>query len=526
MRLAQRIPRGLWFGLLLASNLVAGPVLHEKFAPDPAEDLRLGATTPSGSMPAAIQTRSGVVAAPEEGQGSNSKDGTTYGGAQTPNSVDANYHVDKLTTRPNRVQYDEPFRPSILPFKRLFAFDALGGDMSLFVGERKLEPLSVGGLADESEDVFFADFEVDLVAEVPVRIPTVGPGARVRALNLDPPGPVKILRDGADNWFARADRGGRVRFVMQISVERRSFGSQFSVTNWHHLSRHLHPLPTTALEIATEVLGHIGVDQSFSPARALVTLVEYFRGFRESAELPIAENPEELYRELSFSQKGVCRHRAYAFTVTALALGLPTRLVHNEAHAWVEVFDSEIWHRVDLGGAAANIQETNPDPLIPDHLPPHDPYLWPSGANSGLSAAAGSRLGALTARSNPGRPGSNQSTSATSVDVPQAGPSASQAANLPSSTPGAVPYNITLVLDTKRLLRGRPLSVKGQARRGEIPCVLSRVDIFVEGDGAAIGIGSVATNRNGEFIGQVTLPRTTQVGPLRVTARVAGGCNQ
>jgi hypothetical protein len=52
------------------------------------------------------------------------------------------------------------------------------------------------------------------------------------------------------------------------------------------------------------------------------------------------------------------------------------------------------------------------------------------------------------------------------------------------------------------------------------------VDIFVEGEGGAIGIGSVATNRHGVFSGQVTLPQSTPVGSLRVTARVAGGCSQ
>ena len=52
---------------LLAFALPAyadGPVLHEYIAPDAAEDLRMGATTQDGAMPAAIDTRSGVLAAP------------------------------------------------------------------------------------------------------------------------------------------------------------------------------------------------------------------------------------------------------------------------------------------------------------------------------------------------------------------------------------------------------------------------------------------------------------------------------
>ena len=35
--------------------------------------------------------------------------------------------------------------------------------------------------------------------------------------------------------------------------------------------------------------------------------------------------------DLALSKKGVCRHRAYAFTITAQGLGIPARMVMNEA---------------------------------------------------------------------------------------------------------------------------------------------------------------------------------------------------
>ena len=61
-------------------------------------------------------------------------------------------------------------------------------------------------------------------------------------------------------------------------------------------------------------------------------------------------------------QKGVCRHRAFAFLVTALGLGIPARMVANEAHAWVEVRGETGWQRIDLGGAAAAIEEDVSEP--------------------------------------------------------------------------------------------------------------------------------------------------------------------
>ncbi len=357
--------------LLITAPLVAGPVLHEKFNPDPAEDMRLGATTPSGSMPAALQTKSGIVGAPDEAQRARPEAGSApYGGSRTPTSADANYYIDRLTTRPDRVEYDEPFRPSVLPFKRLYAFDRIKPDLSFGVLDEDLVEVTIGGLANDTEDAFFADFEVDLVPDVPVRIPSVGPGSRIRAVHLDPPLQVEILEDGAENWFVRASQGGRARMVMQLSIERQVFGSQFRPVSWSALKPFLSPLPPNVVEVAREVAAHIGVNQRATPAGVLASLVNYFRKFKESAELPTATESMELYRELSLSQKGVCRHRAYAFAVTAIALGLPTRLVHNEAHAWVEVYDTELWHRIDLGGAATNINETRPDALSPNHRPP------------------------------------------------------------------------------------------------------------------------------------------------------------
>src|SRR5262249_33105245 len=64
----------------------------------------------------------------------------------------------------------------------------------------------------------------------------------------------------------------------------------------------------------------------------------------------------DIYMDLATGQRGVCRHRAFAFVVTAQALGLPARFVSNEVHAFVEVHVPHLgWRRVDLGGAALDL---------------------------------------------------------------------------------------------------------------------------------------------------------------------------
>src|SRR5690606_27036069 len=94
-----------------------------------------------------------------------------------------------------------------------------------------------------------------------------------------------------------------------------------------------------------------------------------------------SETGPELYAEIALGQVGVCRHRSFAFTVTALALGIPTRFVHNEAHAWVEVYDAKLWHRIDLGGAAGDVSFGNA--LDVPHVAPPDPHTWPAHSESG-----------------------------------------------------------------------------------------------------------------------------------------------
>ena len=75
------------------------------------------------------------------------------------------------------------------------------------------------------------------------------------------------------------------------------------------------------------------------------------RSFQDADEGPPPSR--DIYLDLAMSKKGVCRHRSFAFLVTSLSLGIPTRVITNEAHAWVEVFDGRMWRRIDLGGATS-----------------------------------------------------------------------------------------------------------------------------------------------------------------------------
>src|SRR3954469_24550158 len=88
-----------------------GPIVHEYIPPDASEDLAMGATTPDGQMPAAIDTKSGPLGAPVDKRPAPNR--TVYGGPATPDSIDASYRIDRDTSRPETVHYDDPFIPAI-----------------------------------------------------------------------------------------------------------------------------------------------------------------------------------------------------------------------------------------------------------------------------------------------------------------------------------------------------------------------------------------------------------------------------
>src|SRR6185503_18059339 len=123
------------------------------------------------------------------------------------------------------------------------------------------------------------------------------------------------------------------------------------------------------------------------------------------------------------SQKGVCRHRAFAFLVTALGLGISARVVTNEAHAWVEIEADGLFRRIDLGGAAGAIDEGTAD-ARPAHRPPPDAFGWPQ-SDSGSGSQAAERGRRASSGGQPGQPGST---------APGDGPGRSSTSSGPSRT--------------------------------------------------------------------------------------------
>jgi transglutaminase-like putative cysteine protease len=509
-------------------------VLHEPIAPDPADDLAMHVAV-EGDLPAAIHTSGGVVGAPDPLRLPSPWD-LTYG---LTGAHDA-FAPDTDTRRPAVTDYDDPFTPSTTPFKRLEAFDTVLADYHLEVRDRHLARFtSPGGDTPPSadEDAFYADLVVDVPAEGTVRIPSVGPGARVVRARLGVGGTemqFEILRDGADNWFLqKAPAGGpphgaaadlqnqvpvRARLVMELAIARAAFGGRPGDAAWSDLT-FVAPLPDDVARDAAIVRAAIGVSRSMRPREAIARLVDYFRGFTDSVEAPRPRG--SMYLDLALSKKGVCRHRAYAFMITAQSLGIPARFVENETHAWVEIHDGTSWRRIDLGGAG-RLSASAASRLAQRerYVSPSDAFAWPqrsepatellsaSRAMSGQAPATGAGTGAGATLGGPGVP---------PAAAPRDRPDERR------DDDHRVPSTVAIALGDAVVHRGVPLHLRGSVRADDEPCAHVAVELSLRSpsSGRSIPLGTLATGSDGAFEGAV-VPAGVPLGDYELYAETPG----
>lgn len=494
-------------------------VLHEFVPPDPKEDVSFATTTLDGDLPAAIQTPSGVATAPDPQRPPDQQ--KTYGGATLDDGPDSTFEPDRDTRRPRVESYDDPFSPATAPFKRLRAYDAVDLDYTLKVRDKALRPIAVGGVVAPGDEAFYGDLTVDLSPDQPVRVPTVGPGARLLRFHANPEVPVTFLRDDADNWFVRSPQRARVRIVEQLAIPRASFGSDFLDVEWSALEKYVGSQPSAHQASFLEVAQALGVSRAQRPQAVVARLVEYFRSFEPSDDPP--RGGRDIYVDLALSKKGVCRHRAFAFLVTALNLGIPTRMVVNEAHAWVEVYDGSLWHRIDLGGAALNLDQQT-DPTRPPYVPPPDPYGWPKSRDSGQDLVDRWRNDQQSRPSDPGGTEPGGTTPSPTGSGAATSPAPSATGSGAAADPNRPQAEITVAAIDKDIRRGLPLHLRGQIGSGGSPCAHVRVDVMLVGEVSSEGvvIGSLSTDDKGAYDGAVVVPRDFGVGEYELVVTTPG----
>lgn len=373
----------------------SGPVLHEYVAPPPggADRPRFfgisRARSTSGETggirdpenPSAIRYGSRLLPAPmisPTQQGSEPTLGRD--GAKTDRHIDLTTDYD--THAEGTLDYVEPFNPSVVPFKRQSAYDAVRpGGASLHVGAHDLSEVTVGGAPEDGRDLFWASLRIELSPAKDVAIPSVAPDMRILSYEIDSKLRLAFAKDSADNFYVRtydAQAQGIYRLVFLCDAPASYFGGD--VPHGHRVSDAqasglVRPLPGPVKRSALDVLGRLHLSPDMALDVALSRLIAHFRSF-EPGRSPAATL--NIVADLSLSQRGVCRHRSFAFMVLANALGIPTRYVTNEAHAFAEVWlPRRGWMRVDLGGAALSLRVANAETKALHRAREPDPFPKP-----------------------------------------------------------------------------------------------------------------------------------------------------
>jgi hypothetical protein len=513
------------FGLAPFASASPGTTLHEPIPVDARDDIAMGVVL-EGDIPAAIQTKSGVFSAPDPNRVPTPSEIQAAKNAEHDAQVGDTFKPDRDTRRPDVLRYVDPFTPSTAPFKRLVAFDAVDASFGLFTSHSRLSPLPVvHGAAMPGEDVFYGDIAVDIGPDKHARIPSVGPGARVLHAHLGVGArelPVMLVHDGADNWFIDSGETASARLVVELAIPRSTFGGELADPEWSALPQP--SVPENVASASKDVMTHIGIGRHLRPAENIKKMVAYFRAFVDS-DRPL-EASKDVYTDLAMSQKGVCRHRAYAFAITSLALGIPTRMVINEAHAWVEVYDSVMWRRIDLGGAGRMLSEEAQ--TAEPYAAPNDAFPWPANATRGedLTEKARNINGNGGGNGNGGTGGGTGPSSTATNGA--ASPSASAAngggasANDPNDARPA--SDVTIDLTENDASRGTAVHVKGRVMADNEACANVSVNVFLRDPKSKreARIGTVATDEKGNFAAPITLPTSVPVGDYDVVARTDG----
>lgn len=458
---------------------------------------------------------------------------------------------DRQTTQDQALTYHAVFNPTVAPMRRNISFDRIKPDYRMVVaGSPKRRVPLASRTPVAGREMFWGDVKLPL-GQGPAPVPSVSPDMRVLAVRTEPDVPVQFSKDAADNFYVESTHQGPVRVIFLVDAASSYFSAPVP-GNVPLDTQSDHPatqLPDRIRREAQGVLKTIGVRPQMSFAAGLDTLVTWFRGFESGQPSPAKAS---IFVDLALGRKGVCRHRAFAFTLAARAAGIPTRQVQNEAHAFVEVLAPDgLWRRIDLGGEAPSLDFKN-GKNHRLHQPPPDAFGKPESYASQYSAQLQGQGGdgagdaQITDKPQPlNGPGSGDGSGANGGSGPGGDPTLdapmSDGGNappievaLPEADPAGPPTdavtNQPLQPVSVRLDRaagdfeafrgeGLPFEVVGSVTAAGAGAKAVRVQVYLlpEGGGDARPVGAaVSTDAQGRFTSKVRLPPTLMLGHYRL----------
>ena len=444
----------------------------------------------------------------DEGDAPGEDGGTAAGETGAPDEKTPSFRLEATMERRERfvpdldtekegiLHYHAIFQPSVAPFRRDGALDAVLQDGSLSVADPSRHVLMLTRPAEAPPLMF--EGRLTLTAEPGrlIPLPSVAAPIVLVAIESRPPAGILVTTDGADNLGISALHiPGPV--TMELTYTLAAGPEYFAPPDLRIPDLNVSPspaalLPPGLLDEARSWWPKIGVSPDQPLSRLLEVLVAHFRSF-QAGRITDRKPGDSVYSLLMTSRKGVCRHRAYAFMITAMSLGLDTRFVYNEAHAFAELrLPGPGWIRVDLGGASSGLvvhhnRETT------QYRPDGDPFPEPDGYRGSYSS-------------------------------PEPDPGPGDRHLPPMVRRGAIPTR-TLLSGEVQALRSSPLLVKGRVedlQGAGIPGIDVAITLYsVKGEKVS-ELGRTVTRSGGDFRIRVVVPPFVPLGHYDLRAACLG----
>lgn len=528
------------------------PVLHEPLPGPPADAEPVLGKAAGDNNPAAIAAGDKVLPAPplDDKPAGEPVLGTRDFGADRATESPP----DRSTSSDGTLRYASVFNPDVLPFKRMSALDGVREDYTLIIERRGQTEVPVGGTTDKSRDRFWGSMPIRLTPGEEIPLPSVAPDMRILSYETEPKVRLTFSKDGADNFYVRSDDSGSAgtyRLVFLADADAGYFAPNFPQRDYTvsevaaMAPPELKPqIPAPVRRVAQSILsGTLQLDRSMKLKPVFDQLVAYFRSFEAKDPPP---NSGDIYRDLCIAKAGVCRHRAFAFMITANTLGIPTRFISNEAHAFVEVwFPTRGWQRVDLGGAALRLEVSGGEDKTLHRPRAEDPFTKPQEYRENYTQLEGDISGLSQSQISDRRRPTDDATVSGGVDgagmSSGSGSGAGQsgapgAPGDPLSLPGRITPNrdlpvatpdpkkptpvLTITNAATEAYRGGTLHLEGSAFADGKPLAGRPIDVFLSRAGSR-GVNSVLLRRvltgpDGTFSADFDVPASVKLAPHEI----------
>lgn len=243
------------------------------------------------------------------------------------------------------------FDPPLISLKRVQSYDAVTATYSLYISDPSLTQINLA--STPLGTIYEATIAIEHLGDDPVPIPSIAPEANILSYSTEPNVPIQFYKDGADAYYVQSTQQTDAITLTYTMSASDSYFTQ-SIPADATLSdipddKHI-PLPSYVQDKAEIIIDELGLTGETDVQEIVDTLYEYFSSFT-AGDIPEEDEEPDLYLAIARSQHGKCDVRSFAFFITANGIGIPTRLIINECHGFVELYlPTNGWTRVNLGG--------------------------------------------------------------------------------------------------------------------------------------------------------------------------------